>query len=272
MATRNRKKTPSDFDLDSYLDEKANESDAFQSHETPPVNEKKSGSFFRNLFLVLGVSVLGVLWYYDWSPREAISGIFGSSEPEVVFVDSPSGLETIVIAPPNTNSGEILIVDGETVSQLEQSAFELATSEEFERLTEESVALALEAAFNALEGLQGLESLEGLEGLESLESLEGLEGLEELEGFEMAINEAALEALSNLDFSGFEFQLENLNAQSFDLYYGEIGELGITKFSGEEIRSLYDAGVPSSFLSKLQTAGLLDRLDSNEIIEIFKDE
>ncbi len=275
MSMRNKSSRNSDnFDFDSYLEEKSNP-EIGQENSQNQKSKKKPTNFFRNFSLIVAVALMTVLWYYDWNPREAVSSIFGSSEPEIVVIDAPLDGSVIVI-PDETGTEGVVVIENQGQAQtlegqiagLEQAAVDFATSEELERLTEQSIAVALQAAFTALENLETIE-LDGLEGLESLEALEGLEGFE---GFEIAINEAALEALENIDFSGFDIQVGSTNNASFDQYYREIGELRITQFEGESIRELHEAGIPISFLSKLNDAGLLDRLDAEEIIELFQED
>lgn len=264
MALRNKSsKHDSNFDLDSYLEKKSSE-ETFQAPKAEP-KEKKSSNFLRNLSLIVIAGLASVLWYYDWSPREAVAGIFGSTEPDLVVIETP-GNESVILLPPTTPETPV-VISNERIARLEESAVALANSEELERLTEESIALAMEAAFAALEGLEGLQGLEGLESLEALEGLEGLEGLEVLAG------EAALEALSNIDFSEIDIVSGTSVSEvsSIEQYSQELSELNITQFDNESIELLQQAGIPISFLSQLNQAGLLERLDANEIVQLFED-
>lgn len=281
MSIRNRPRKDPNFDLDNYLIEKSNEE--FDSETTDHQEEKKSSGFFRNASLVVAAVLASVLWYYDWSPSNVYAAIFGGPETNAVVLESAGG-ENILVLPPADASGEIVIVDGgngenilvlppsveetpiiinsESIAALEQAAVEFATSEEIERLTEESIALALDAAFAALEGIQGVE---GIEGLESLEALEGLEELGQL------AEVAAIEALNNIDFSEIQIETGQTNISDFDRYSRELSALNINQFDGESIRSLHEAGIPVSFLSRLNQVGLLDRLDADEIIDLFEE-
>jgi hypothetical protein len=271
MALRNRPRNDDSFDLDSYLEEKSSETQSSEG-PSPQQKEKKPSNFFRNATLIVAATLASVLWYFDWNPQQAVAGIFGGSEPEIVVIDGTSDGSVIVI-PEGASSEGIVMLENQAaeaaraaeIALSELNTQEIINTEEIERLTEQSVALALDAAFLALESLENFD-FEGLEGLE------GLEAIEDWEGFEITINEAALEALENIDFSNIQIQPNGLNAAGFDEYYRQFGELGITQFEGESIRSLYDAGVPTSFLSQLNEVGLLERLNAEEIIQIFQED
>ena len=258
MSTRNKSNRNDNFDLDQFLEDKANGQES-----TPEIEESttQKSNFFKNTLIVL-VAIFGiVLWYYDWNPREAYAGIFGSdtndpvvSEVTATFPETPAPP-----LPPQPTSDRI--------AQLERSAVEMAQSEELERLTEQSVALAMESAFRALESIENIDfsNLEGLEGLEGLEELEGLEGLG------VFAEQAALQALQNIDFSQIQIETGTTNIANFEQFSREVAEQSIDQFSEEDLRSLHSAGIPASFLSQLNDVGLLDRLDANEIIDLFED-
>lgn len=260
MSTRNRPQRNENFDLDQFLEDKASGSES--NSQEPEVQEpSKIAGFFRNTLIVL-VAIFGlILWYHDWNPRQAYVSIFGSETNEPVVIESTNSFPEVP-APPVPVSP-----NADRIAELERSAVALAQSEELERLTEQSVALALESAFEALGSLENMD-FSGLEGLESLEALEGLEGLE---GFEVFAEQAALEALRNIDFSQIEIETGTTNLASFEQFSRELTEKSIDQFTDEELRTLHSAGVPSSFLSQLNDVGLLDRLDAEEIIALFED-
>ena len=275
MSLRNRSsKNNSEFNLDNYLEEKSTES--YTTDAPDQREEKKPSNLFRNASLIVFAALASVLWYYDWNPREAIAGVFGGSEPEYVILENPSADGAVIVIPPNSNSENLINLETQAaeaaraaeIALAEINSAEIINSEEIERLTEQSIAIALDAALAALEGLGNLD----LEGLENLESLEALEGLEGLENFEVTINEAALEALENIDFSNIQIQTGSTNSPDFDQFSREMAALNINQFDNESIRNMHEAGIPISFLSKLDQAGLLDRLNADEIIQIFQEE
>ncbi|MBO6795176.1 MAG: hypothetical protein JJ895_14800 [Balneolaceae bacterium] len=268
MSTRNKHQHNNNFDLDQFLEDKANgEESAFTPEEEPG----ESSNFFRNASIIV-VAILGmVLWFYDWNPRAAYAGIFGSDSGEPVVTEVVNR-NVNVVTPPTPPAPPV--TDAARLAQLERSAVAVANSEEIERLTEQSVALAMESAFRALESFEKMDfsNLEGLGDLEGLEGLERLEGLEGLENFGVLAEQAALDALQNIDFSQIQFETGATNVASFEQFSNELSELSIDQFSDEDLRSLHNAGIPTSFLSKLNDVGLLDRLDADEIIDLFEEE
>lgn len=78
--------------------------------------------------------------------------------------------------------------------------------------------------------------------------------------------------MENIDFSGFQIETGSSNTADFEQYTRELTELDINQFDDESIRSMHEAGIPASFLSQLNQAGLLDRLNANEIIQIFQED
>lgn len=230
------------------------------SETIQPVKEKQNGSFFRNALVLLGCILLGVLYFNDWNLRKSYAFLFGDKEATVVEQTSRpvtssfparapqadrSAQNPNIPAPPVQQTLPNPITS-EQAAQLEQRALELAQSEEMKHLTEESIALALESATEALELLDQSEIFQ------------------------------AFEALDNLDFEGMD--LDNPDAAdfeqvplTFDQFSKKMEELGIDQFSREELQAMYDSGVSIFSISKLKDAGVLKYFSSEKIIELFNE-
>lgn len=253
------------FDLDDYLDEKSNSSESNQ----PPQPEKEGYSWLKNTVVILGLAIITLFYFNDWSPQKVYGNIFGSEESQQGFIGGTNSSPDLVVID-NTGEDQTIVISG--LADAEQSLQIV----ELEALTEEALA----NAFESLEGLEvigeleNLESLEGLEALESLEALEGLEGLEALQELgglgaiiEFSLNEAFKE-IAKIDNSTFE----NTNLTLSD-YSGEINKEGMNdNFDTQSIEKLHEANIPISFLKKINELGLLESLTTESIINAYQEE
>lgn len=223
-----------EFDLDSYLDEKA------QTNEEQHIKESKNSiysSFLKNTFLVVGLGVFALLYFNNWSPKQVLGNVFGVEEYQNNVVSTTP--ET-VFPVTSGNGSEVVILDAKD-------------------FTGPSVNI---------EGLENLEKLAKLQALEGLASLEGLSQLENLSRL------SALSALSNLDNATiieskkfteeFPSTIENYKE---GLSEAELGD----EFDTETTNDLYDAEVPVSVLKTLKDSNLLRTIDISELIQEYKD-
>lgn len=294
MTQRNsyRKNNSEDhFDLDNYINEKSNpEVDS----TTQNVEPDRNSSWVKNSLLIFGLAIVTLLYFNNWSPTQVYGNIFGVEEYQ-------AGLEDQI----TTNGGTL------TSGELETTIAGLAELRELERLEQLGGLANLEAlegleSLEGLEALEGLSNLENLEGLQELErSLEGLENLEEMNELRTFALETAMEALRGLGDSE-EFgeavggaaqlgiqealkELENLRGlegngvdqvvtdatnvnTSFTEYSNQLTEAGISDvFSNSDLQKLHQANIPSSFLKQLDDLNLLGKLDTDSIIEVYKE-
>lgn len=282
MEQRNtyRNNNPEDhFDLDNYINEKSNPG----VDSTPrSFDDEKKLSWFKNTLLVLGLAIFTILYFNNWSPTQVYGNIFGIEKYQDGYEIDP-----IIINNENLASG---ILDETTLAGL-------AKLEELEQLRELGSLENLEA----LEGISSIENLEGLQELErSFSNLENLEEMNELRTFAL---ETAMEALANIGESE-EFgeiiggsvqlgiqealrELENLREQeisgagqvannainitsSFETYSSELEQIGVSEiFNSSDQQKLHQANIPSIFLEQLNELNLLEKLDTESIIEAY---
>ena len=333
----NKRRTNQNFDFDSYLEEKSNEEIFSEDSNQNEPEEKEKSYFIRNASLIVATVLASVLWYYDWSPREAVSGIFGSTEPEVEVVNFPFDESTVTISSAeddvtesvvienlgtsgndavyyygsgnddvivlgnstdgaititsNSNSEDLYRVknpyNGEEVvflnqpdlentyiydpesgnstrlAELERIGFESTVSEEIAQANSESIGSSLEEAFAGLEeALAGLEEM-GFVGIEDLDISTG--------DVDVSVSDVIIDALSGISFSDIQIESSSGDAPTLNQFSRELTAMNINQFDSDAIKSLHEAGIPADFLSKLNQVGLLERLDADEIIELFED-
>lgn len=290
MAQRNsyqKNDSQNNFDLDDYIHEKSNPSVNSSSKET---ELEKSSSWVKNSLLILGLAIVTLLYFNNWSPTQVYGNIFGVEEYQ------------------NRISDPIIINEGDlSPEELEAVTASLAKLSELERLEQLGNLDNLESLEN-LEGLESLEELSNLESLEGLQNLESslsnLENLEEMNELRTFALETAMEALRGIGESE-EFaetvggaaqlgikealrELENLreiegngveqvitdatNANiSLSEYSNQLTEAGISDaFNSTDIQNLHQANIPLAYLAQLNELKLLEKLDTNSIIEAFK--
>ncbi|GAB5408613.1 MAG: hypothetical protein BalsKO_09780 [Balneolaceae bacterium] len=305
MAQRNsyRKNNSKDhFDLDNYINEKSNpEVDS----SSQPVDLEKKSSWLKNSVLIFGLALITLLYFNNWSPKQVYGNIFGIEESQ-----TGSEGPVIVSGGNLTSEELEATIAGlaklEELKRLEQLGG-LANLEALEGL--ESLE-ALEGLENleVLEGLESLENLESLEGIANLSelesSLEGLENLEEMNELRTFALETAMEALNSIGESeefgeavgnaaqlGIQEALKELeNLRSLEVsssdqvardaasvntslveYSTELSEAGISEvFNSSDVQKLHQANIPSSFLQQLDDLNLLEKLDTDSIIEAYK--
>ncbi len=279
MAQRNsyRNNQSSDFDLDSYIDEQANQKTDSGDYQHSPKPSKSN--WFRNMLFLGGFGILSLLYFNNWNPMQVYGNIFGIDKYQTDYT-------VPVPQPPEPSVTDATIGKGVQVVDLR----------ELERLSE-------------LEGLEALEGLEGLEGLEALEdigismtelentaemnelrefalrtAMEALEGIGNSPEFGEAIGEAsqlgiqeALRELQNLrasergDAERLAEEARQINV-SFQEYSEEITKLGLNeKLSNETVQQFHEANVPSSFLEQLDKLGLIDKITTDGIIQAYQE-
>ena len=279
MAQRNsyRNNQSSDFDLDSYIDEQANQKTDSGDYQHSP--KPSNSNWFRNMLFLGGFGILSLLYFNNWNPMQVYGNIFGIDKYQTDYT-------VPVPQPPEPSVIDATIGNGVQVVDLR----------ELERLSE-------------LEGLEALEGLEGLEGLEALEdigismtelentaemnelrefalrtAMEALEGIGNSPEFGEAIGEAsqlgiqeALRELQNLrasergDAERLAEEARQINV-SFQEYSEEITKLGLNeKLSNETVQQFHEANVPSSFLEQLDKLGLIDKITTDGIIQAYQE-
>lgn len=251
MSTRqsNRSNNNDDFNLDDYIREKSTET----KQPTSEPDQKSSGftKFIRTGLFALSVLAFIIMFNYDWNPVKVYEAFWGTDETSEALVGEGAQFPEVVTPQPPSTPPLPPTLPPDRVASLEQAAVNFAESEELRQLTEQSISLALESALAALQNLEGLEDLESLENLGEL---------------------AALEALENIDFSTIEINFDqNADALSLDAYTKELHEAGIEQFSESDLIELREAGIPSDFVIQLQEIGILSKLDTAELIRLFKE-
>lgn len=274
MALRNsHKKNSSDdhFDLDDYINEQSRGGEESNLHETD--NEFKS-SRFKNTLLIIGLVFFTILYFNDWSIKQ----VLGINDYQEVSVTSQFAPNNDIIVTGNIDEATLV---------------ELAKLQELGKL--EGLA-----KLGVLQNLQGLEALEELESLRDLESdLAGIENLEQPNDIRIFALETAIEALKGIENSnafgnevqlGFQEALKELEGlrelenadfdqaladasnqiSSYQEYATELTDLGISSyFEVSDLQKLHQANVPSTFLKQLDELNLIEKLDTDSIIEAY---
>ena len=273
MAERNtyrRNSNDDNFDLDSYLDEKANpERNNAEHQQFAP--EKHQGSWFRNTIAIAGISVIALLAFNDWNPVKVYGNIFGIEELQGnAPVTQGQNMVTIPAPPAPVSEVEPVIAERELRALEEQRVLEDRLAREAENFATSDEVLelqqfALEAAIEALRGLEDMD-LSGLEDLGDLGDLGDFEGIGV--AAEMGIREAMIE-LEKLREEG-NWNPETPLQISSEQYRNQLSDLGLSnEFSDEEIAELFEAGVPTDFIKKLYDLELTEVLGTEGIIETY---
>ena len=249
------------FDLDSYLEEKAS---ASSTADTPQKEESNGGNFFRNLMLISALLIVAVLYSHNWNPMNLYHRFF----PEE---------QTMATTFPQVDEERIARITEQQVREAENRARRLADqaeraalnetmreemrteldaqvsdnefSEDIARLTEESTRLAMESAFEALNDVNWEELGVQLEGIgEQIEA------------------EMLREFANSNEYQNLAENAENLSLQEYSIL---IEEMGIDQFSEEDLSNLHEAEVPVSLIKVLNESGRLTNYTSQELIDFF---
>ena len=261
---RNRPRNNEDFNLDSYLDEKASET---QNQKSTPKKESHDGNFFRNLMVITTLVLVSVLYAHDWNPMNVYHRFF-PAEPEVseVTVAPSSGDQAARIAAREARAAEVLaqrlaeqqervaLREAERdarIAEIERRAEELANSDELAGLADESVSMAIESA------------------MEALNQVDWEEFGRQFEGMGEQIEAEVLRGLAEADPSSYQIINNNSSNYTSSEYAERIKELGIDQFTDSELSDLHEAKVPISFLEILDNSDKLSKLSAEEIISLF---
>ncbi len=285
MSERNsyRNQNPGSFNLDEYINEKANSGKHNDQLESETKPEKSS--WFRNTVLLFGFGILTLLYFNNWNPLQVYGNIFGiekyqagyvapAPDPLVIEINPGNGAQVV-----NMNEleklAELSSLEGlESLSELEG----LAELGELERLSE------LEELESSISGLENMEEMNELREFALRTAMEALEGIGNSPEFGEVIGEAsqlgiqeALEELRNLrevELSGAERVAEealDVNS-SFIEYSSELTRLGLNeKFDDSSLQKFHDAKIPTSFLQQLEQLGLLDKVETDDIVKAYQE-
>ena len=260
QRNRSQNKNP-DFDLDSYLDEKASET---QNQKSTPKKESHDGNFFRNLMVITALVLVSVLYAHDWNPMNVYHRFF-PAESEVTVAPS-SGNQAARIAAREARAAEVLaqrlaeqqervaLREAERdarIAEIERRAEELANSDELAGLADESVSMAIESA------------------MEALNQVDWEEFGRQFEGMGEQIEAEVLRGLAEADPSSYKILNNNSSNYTSSEYAERIKELGIDQFTDSELSDLHEAKVPISFLEILDNSDKLSKLSAEEIISLF---
>lgn len=279
MAERSRpKNNNNDFDLDAYLHEKA----SGEKETAPkPRPEAHGGNFFRNLMVISALLIVAVLYTHDWNPMNVYHRFF-PPEAEVSTATAP-------VAP---------TIDDEQLARIADREARAAIRQE-QRLAEQAARAAVAEARRAEQAQRVAGTAQPIANTLNPDDLEGMSEEELADAIEKITTEsilAASNALNQIDWAEFGQQFENLgaqieaellqeladNPQQFNIpddaatnlsqseYNDQVKTAGITQFSDRDLRALYKAEVPVSFLTILDNSGRLSNYTADEIIEFFK--
>ena len=227
-----------DFDLDSFLDEKAQPQ---PNEKTSDTKRNSFSNFIKNSFLVLGLSLFALLYFNNWSITQVYGNIFGIEKYQAQSPD-----------PVVFNQGTTPVTPVSPITSAEVNTEGLEAFENLEVL-------------ESLEALEGLEALESLEGLADLENLSKLSVLGELGNLAIFGDPDNIQVIPTSDAqnNAFPTSLEDCSAK---LEEAEIK----SNFESETIGELYEAKVPVSVLKILNDLNILDELEISDLIEGYK--
>ncbi len=225
----------SDFDLDGYLNEKAQNPESEDQIEE--VFEERS-DLIKNSLLVLAVITTIFLWTFDWSPRNAYNYFFEGENPILVFEEG-----------------------GQTASpDIEQTVVsEAPRFPEFETTAEPSEGSAVDYLVELREkNLIGDNKLSGFDARQLYSSGVPVSYLEALDEPNL------LGEFSFVDISEFydsRIPIEYLQALDQAGYLNDLSFVDITEF--------YENNVPFEYLDQLNEIGILDELSFVDITEFY---
>ncbi|MBO6524637.1 MAG: hypothetical protein JJ971_12475 [Balneolaceae bacterium] len=285
MGERNsyRNQQPDNFDLDNYIEEKANSEQ--QTYQSKSESLPKKSSWFKNTMLLFGFGILTLLYFNNWSPLQVYGNIFGIEKYQAGYVapSSEAGTPLVIELNPENGAQIVDLRDLENLSELEgletlRELGGLSELSELERLSE------LEELQNSMAGLENMEEMNELREFALRTAMEALEGIGNSPEFGEAIGEASqlgiqealkeLRRLRETELSGAELVAEEAREvnSSFIQYSDELTRLGLSeKFNDSSIQSFHEAKVPSSFLQQLNELGLLDKVSSESIIKAYQE-
>ncbi len=225
----------SEFDLDGYLDEKAQHPETEDQLED--VSEERS-DLIKNSLLVVAVITTIFLWAFDWSPRNAYTYFFEGESPVFVFEEG----------------GQAVTPDAEQTLVAEAPRFA-----DFEPAVEPSNSSVLDYLVELRDkGLIGDNKLSGFDARQLYSSEVPVSYLEVLDGANL------LDDFSFVDISEFydsRIPIEYLQALDQAGYLGDLSFVDITEF--------YENNIPFEYLDQLDEMGILDDLSFVDITEFY---
>lgn len=268
---RNTNSDP-DFDLDSYIREKANEEPSFQDESQ--YNENTGGSFLKNVSIIVFSAIMILLYFNNWSPKQVLSNVFGfdgfqqtaqtQDIPPVPLPPTPQETEPTA-AEQEIAAAELSELERVLQEELQQELNnsmgpeqQQALEEAFAQLSEQMATLFESEEFQQIQ-VQGFQA--AAEALQNLE-IQGISGTDQ---------RAIEEAIQSLEEAGISMSSENALGMSFSEYRNEIvgsGELGEDQVIN--LLDLYFAEVPVEYIKEQQEMN--SEITYQEILEKFNQE
>lgn len=225
----------SEFDLDGYLDDKAQNSEPIDQIEE--ASEQRS-DLIKNSLLVVAVITTIFLWAFDWSPRNAYTYFFEGESPVFVFEEG----------------GQTVVPDVEQTVVAEAPRFP-----DFEPAVEPSSSSAVDYLVELRDkNLIGDNKISTFDARQLYSSGVPVEYLEALDGANL------LDDFSFVDISEFyesRIPIEYLQALDQSGYLGDLSFVDITEF--------YENNVPFEYLDQLNEIGILNDLSFVDITEFY---
>lgn len=283
MSERNsyRNQQSDNFDLDNYIEEKANSGQ--QAYQSKSKSEPKKSNWFKNTMLLFGFGILTLLYFNNWNPLQVYGNIFGIDKYQAGYV-APSPEPFVIEVSPENGAQIVNLSELERLAEL-KSLEELESLEGLSELSELERLSELEELQNSMAGLENMEEMNELREFALRTAMEALEGIGNSPEFGEAIGEAGQlgiqEALNELrTLRGIEqSEAEQLAEQarevnsSFTEYSEELAELGLDEnFDNSSLLKFHEAKIPSSFLQQLDELGLLDKITTDGIIQAYQEE
>lgn len=259
----------SDFDLDEYLEEKSH-----QQPQTSELEEADTISYrIKNFVLLASVALLGVLWYFDWSPWAMYKTFWGEKE---IVIGTPAPGEIEIEIP----DIEIPIPDFDYPLDAEFPTTENATLPPVTQYLQELQNMGILgnelSVFEARELYNSNIPLDYVKELQEYGFLEDLSFVHITEFYNSRIPMSYLDQLKEVGylnrFSFVDITEYYKNKVSFE-YLNQLDKAGyLDELSFVHITEYYKNGITVEFLDELKKTGLYDQLSFVDVVEIFKDQ
>ncbi|GAB5408615.1 MAG: hypothetical protein BalsKO_09800 [Balneolaceae bacterium] len=286
----------SDFNLDEFLDNRANPEDSSKQVKDYESKEERS-DLIKNSLLVVAVITTIFLWTFDWSPRNAYDYFFEGETPVFVFEEGSENIapnipeaprfpafESAVEVNPNLSATDYLVQlrDKDLLGDDKLSAFDarqLHSSEVPVQYLEALDGANLLDNFSFVDIAEFYDSSIPIEYLQSVEQAGYLDQLSFVDITEFYENNVPIQYLNQLNEIGILNELSFVDITEFYTSQVSIDYLRalqqnnfIGDFSFVDITEFYKNGVTIEFLNDLKAKELLDQLSFVDIVDLYKAE
>jgi len=251
----------SEFDLDEFLDDQANDGTTNNQLSEEEFKEERS-DLIKNSLLVVAVITTIFLWIFDWSPNNAYDYFFEGETPVFIFEE---GTQNIIPEPPQIPAFESIVEANQSLSAIDYLV----------QLRDKG--LLEEGKLSTFDANQLYSSGVPVSYLESLDEASFLDDFSFVDISEFYESRVPIEYLQSLDQAGYLEELSFVDITEFYennvpiQYLNSLDEIGILNdLSFVEITEFYENGVTIDYLSALQQNGYIEDLSFVEITEFYE--